>query len=540
MDPRIAAKIRERMPKFNRLVADGFAVSQMAYVEQYIDDIWRAASKRFPQGLEYKGYQRCTPNEEYAEIIRKRTKQMFELTQSDVYMVKYLLSFNGKPLKPRYIYLPFVGQAGSMRIYDSVYYISPVLSDVSISVVKDTVFMPVSCARLIYQRIMHSFKANEEDETDYVVWSALHNQYGKKLPRSQMQDQSVIIDARTSIVHYFFAKYGFTEAFARFTNTLPVLNDGPFDPKEFDPREWVICRSTHIRPKGVKINPRNYIPSDIHLAIRREDYNAVTRSYIASFFYVVDHFPDRITKEYAEEPRLWQILLGKIIWKGNNNEGKLVELIDVHLRSLDTYLDLKSQQMLRDDNIIVDDIYEFCQHIIETMGERIRNTDTADMYGKRLTVLRYALFDIVSSIFNFSWKFNNYNKKEVAEKDIDAFLNKQLRMGAVLDIRKGEHGESSNITTPGDNYFFRMTSNLVLQTDASNKGKQNPKSSVSDPAKLMHSSIFEVGSIRNLPKSEPTGRSRVNPYVNILKDGSIERDPERIELLDDIQRKIQR
>lgn len=540
MDPRVSARMQAKMPKMNRLVVDGFAVSQMAHVEHYIDDIWRAAAKRFPPGLQYIGYIRCTPQEEYAEITRKRTKQMFELTQSDVYMVKYLLAFNGKPLKPRYIYLPFVGEAGSMRIYDSVYYISPVLSDVAISVVKDTVFVPVSCARLIFQRTMHSFYANDEVESDYVVWSALHNQAGKKQPRSALQDQAVVIDAKTSLVHYFFCKYGFTEAFARFTNTVPVLSDGPFDTKEYDPREWVICRSAGIRPKGVKVNPRNYVPSDVHLAIRREDYNAVTSSFIASFFYVLDHFPERITKEYAESERLWCILLGKIIWRGNNNEGKLVELIDVHLRSLDSYLDLPTQQLLRDDNVFVDDIYELCQHIIETMGERVRNTDTANMYDKKLTVLRYTLFDLVSSIFTFSWKFNNYSKKEVLEKDIDTFLNKNLRMGAVLDIRKGEHGESSNITTPGDNYFFRMTANLVLQTDASNKGKQNPKSSVSDPAKLMHSSIFEVGSIRNLPKSEPTGRSRVNPYVNIQRDGTIIRDPERVELLDDIQRKIQR
>jgi hypothetical protein len=540
VDPNLSKRISAETPKFNRLVADGFAVSQMALVEQYIDDIWRAAAKRFPPGLEYKGYVRCTPLEEYAEVTRKRNKQTFELTQSDVYMVRYLLSLNGKPLKPRYVYLPYVGQAGSMKIYDSTYFISPVLSDVSISVVKDTVFIPVSCARLTFHRIMHSFMANEEVETDYVVWSGLHNQFGKKIPGNDKSDSGVVIDAKTSLVHYFFCKHGFTEAFARFTGVVPVLSDGPFDPKEYDPEEWVICRSTGIRPKGVKILPRYYVPTNLHLAVRRSDYDSVVRSYISSFFYIVDHFPDRVTKEYAESERLWRILLGKIIWQGNTNEGKLVELIDTHIRSLDTYLDLKSQQGLRDDNIFVDDIYEFCQHIIETMGERVRNTDTANMYDKRLTVLRYALFDLIGSIFQFSWKFNSPDKKDVTEKDVDSFLNKLLRLGAVLDIRKGEHGESSNITAPGDNYLFRMTANLVLQTDASNKGKRNPKASVSDPAKLWHSSIYEVGSYRNLPKSEPTGRSRINPYVNVLPDGSIVRDPERVELLDEIQKMIQR
>lgn len=539
MDPKLAKHRDDATPKFNPLVADGFAVKQMEYAEQYIDDIWRSAAKRFPPGLVYEGYAHCTPQEEYAEVTRKRPRQTFELAQSDVYMVKYLLSFKGKRLPPKYIYLPYVSQAGSMKVYDSTYCISPVLADVAISVVKDTVFIPLPCAKLTFERVMHSYYGNEVSETDYVVWSGLHNQHGKKIVRAGGVGKGIDVDCNSSVVHYFFCKYGFTEAFQRFTGCTPVLNDGPFDYNQYSPEEWVICRSTGIKPKGVKVPLKSYIPSDIHLAIRKEDYNAITRSYIASFFYVVDHFPDRITQEYAESTRLWRVLMGKVIWRGNSNEGKLADEIDTHIRSLDDYIDLAAQQILRDDNIFVEDLYEFCQHIIETMADRVRNTDTANMYDKRLTVLRYALFDLISAIFYFSWKFNSANKKEFTEKDVMSSLNKQLRMGLVLDLRKG-HGECSNITTPGDNYLFRMTSNLVLQADATNKGKRNPKSSVSDPAKLFHSSIIEVGSFRNLPKSEPTGRTRINPYVNVTPDGTIRRDPERQSLLDGIQDRVQR
>ena len=235
---------------------------------------------------------------------------------------------------------------------------------------------------------------------------------------------------------------------------------------------------------------------------------------------------------------MWRILLAKFIWNGNSNEGKLSDEIDSHIRSLDDYIDPEAQQILADGNIFVEDFYEFCFKVMLLMGDLIRHTDTSDMYDKRLTVLRYLMFDIVTAIFKFSWVFNNA-KKEFTEKDIINAMNAHLKPDLILNIRK-DHGECSNITTPGDNYFFRMTSNLVLQADATPKGRRNSKSSVSDPSKLLSASIVEVGSFRNLPKAEPTGRTRANPRVQIASDGTIVRDESRRELLDGIQKKIQR
>lgn len=545
MDPRMKARMRERTPRFNRDIVDGFAVKQMKGVEEYVDSIWRSAAERFPPSLVYHGFTRCTPEEEYAELTKRRNKQTFELTQSDTYMVKYLLSYKGKMLMPKHISLPYVGQAGTMKIYDSVYCISPVIADVAISVVKDTVFVPLPCAKLKFERTQYSFYCNDEVETDYVIWSGLHNQFGKKKARTGTAEGVVTVDMKSTLLHYFFCKFGFSDTFAKYTGTVPLLSDGPFDPEQINQDEWLICRSIcadGMKPRGVKTQSKFYVPSNIHLAIRKEDDSDVMRKYIASFFYLVDHFPDRIIPEYVEETRLWRVLLGRVIWRGNANEGKLADEIDTHLRSLDDYIDLVAQRILQEDNIFVDNIYDFCQCIIETMADRIMKSDPATMYGKRLTVLRYALFDVVGSIFRFSWRFNNAARKEYTADEIEKMLSTEIHTDCILDLRRNHHGECNNILAPGDNYFFKITSNLVLQSDATRHLSGKSKSTVTDPAKVMHSSVIEIGSFRNLPKSEATGRTKANPYMRISDNGEIlmDDDPERRKQLDGVQEKLRR
>ena len=47
------------------------------------------------------------------------------MARSDVYLMKFLFSFNGVELPPRYIYLPFVGEAGTMFLGGSRYLVTP-------------------------------------------------------------------------------------------------------------------------------------------------------------------------------------------------------------------------------------------------------------------------------------------------------------------------------------------------------------------------------------------------------------------------------
>lgn len=540
MDSGLFQEITNVMPRFNPLIAEGVAVSQMKLLDRYVDHVWRCAAKSFPPGLEYVKMTRCTPEEEFREIAdvsrngvkpKRNGRSKLEIAPSDFYLTMIHLRFEGQDLPPRPLYLPFVGQAGTIRIRGPLYCISPVLADPAFSLAKaDGIFIPFTRDKLTIQRQYYQYLANLQIESTYVVWSAIHN---------HANNQSKKTGVTSCLSHYLFAKYGLHETFKRFVGTDVVVGMGEVCEENYPMEEWVICESVGLLPRGYQ--KRVYIPSKIRIAVRREHYTALAVSIIAGFFYVVDHFPDRMRPEYCSDPRFWRTLLGHVIFTDEENEGKLMIGIDAHMQSIDEYVDDLVRETLASVDVMVNDIYEFFIYVMENISSIIIGADPSSSYGKRLMVLRYVCFDIVKAIFSFTYELRNAGKKGLSIQSIRQSLGKHLNRDLVLSSLSTKHGEVQNISSPGDSTILKFTSNLVLQTDATGqpqarRGKGNAK----DPSKLLHVSVAEVGSYANLPKSDPTGQNKANPYVLTDLIGTIIRDEKKRPLLDDVQRKIQR
>ena len=80
--------VKETIPKFNPIVANGFSKIHFEDAEKYIDNVFRITSAVFPEGLVYKGYARCTPDEEVKETVRmNKGGRTIELSRSSVYML---------------------------------------------------------------------------------------------------------------------------------------------------------------------------------------------------------------------------------------------------------------------------------------------------------------------------------------------------------------------------------------------------------------------------------------------------------------------
>lgn len=535
MDRRLFDHIHRAIPKFNDLVCEGLAVEHMKHVEKYIDRIWECAAPGFPEGLKYEGYARCTPYEEYAIAPAKRkNKKIFEMARSDIYLVKYYFSWQGEMLRPVYLYLPFVRDGGTITLRGSTFAVSPVLADKAISVGVDSIFIPLNRDKLTFKRTIHHYKVNGKRDTAYVVWS---NIYHTPRGRRGQSQQRKIVDMNATPVHYLFCKYGLKETFAYFANAEIAVGYQDITPEKFPPSEWKICEPCGMKPRGLR--RRYFNPPRVKLAIRNEAYNYTTQSMIAAFFYIVDHFPDRVEPEYVLDVDFWRVLLGKIAIDENVSEGKLLNGVEAHLASLDGYIDGMVIEWLREDGIYVNDIYELFMHVIETMPERLSQSgsEVASMYGKRLTVLRYALIDIIKAIFNFMFALKPGTGKETSKSEIINAMNRFLKPRLIVRMNH-KHGEVASISSPGDNKIFKITSNVVLQTNTA--GGKSKAGSTIEPSIFLHGSIAEVGSFCNLPKSAPTGMSRVNPNVQIMADGSIERDPDKVELIDKVQEEIQR
>ena len=111
MDMEIARIIDEDSPKFNPLIAEGLAVEQMKHAEEYIHQVMQVAMRGAPDGLIYTGLVRCTPEEEKMVTLRKRGgRRHFDIAPSYFYTVKLMFEYQGKPIAPRYMLLPYVGR----------------------------------------------------------------------------------------------------------------------------------------------------------------------------------------------------------------------------------------------------------------------------------------------------------------------------------------------------------------------------------------------------------------------------------------------
>jgi hypothetical protein len=119
MDHYLYDLVADTLPVMNSEVLNGLAEAQTKNLEVYIHDILRCVEESFPKGLKYTGYDICSPEEMFRESTRKAART-FELQMSDVFLVKYFLTFNDGvrdvELRPLYIYLPFVGCGGLLKL----------------------------------------------------------------------------------------------------------------------------------------------------------------------------------------------------------------------------------------------------------------------------------------------------------------------------------------------------------------------------------------------------------------------------------------
>ena len=536
MDNTLFSFINETaVPKLNPILANGIVVEHMKQVEGYVDKIFRSASEGFPEGLVYHRMEHCTPNEEYAETVKKKNnKRTYETARSDVYMVKLIFSWR-KEVIVRFMYLPYVRDGGLIYILGALYSISAVLNDTPISVGLNDIFIPLTCAKNTYERTIHHYYINNDLASEFVIWS---NFYLKDVEMMKSRGRPTI-KANSCLAHYLFAKYGVKETFNRFGHTdIVVGTTDTINSETYPEDKWCVCYSTKPALKGTG--------SNLALAIKRDEWSPLLAGLVGGFFYVVDLFPDRVLPEYLDgtddELSLWRILLGHVIFATDVSEGKLLVDINIHIEYFDGYIDASARDDLAGAGIIVDNIYQLLAHIIETFPERIMaaSNTIGSMYGKRLSVLRYVCLPITKEVFKFMFRLRKMTGKPVTTAmDISNIMNKFLKPDLIMSINR-DHGEVKPIASSSDNKAMNITNAIVLQAQSNGIGGAKAKSSLYDPGRQLHASIAEAGSLTHLPKSEPSGRSRANLCAHISPDGMILRDPAKQALIDSVQEKIKR
>lgn len=537
------------VPKLNPVLAAGLAVSEIPKAPAHVDSVWRAVARGFPPEFEYIRGERCLPQDEFDELTKKKNnKRYFDVAISDIYMMRYVFRFKGEYIY-RYIKLPFVNIAGSLSVSGSRFIISPVHADTAISILPNNIFVRLIRAKVTFEREQQHFLADGVRETAHVVWSEIYNKNKKT------SEVKPVIDAHTTIVHYLFCKFGATETFRRFAHCNPVFGNHLTITKETHPeKDWVICRSTQLKPtKTFKL--KFYVPSTMIMAIPRHEYEdlkygQLIRNMVCGFFYVVDHFTTRMQPEYVDRLDRWMVMLGHLIWGSNVVDGRLLSDVQEHISSLDEYIDEIMRLKFIEINMPIDDIYQLFGIILENFNDWVLGSAdrVSSMYGKELNILYYVLGDITKQINKFYFKLKsaynskrdpNNSRREMTKKEIENLMNATISPGLIYAITR-THGEVSTVSSSGDNMAFKITSMLVPQANSTRQKGKSDNATISDPTKRLHVSVAEIGGYTNLPKSEPSGQSRLNLTTRISNKGVVLQDPELKPMLDEIHEQIKR
>lgn len=548
---KLLSLLHERVPHFNPLIAEGVAVDQAKNALEYIDNAFKMSAMHFPPQLKYEGYKKCTPEEEYNVKIKKRhSKQVLELSKSSTYLVNFYFSWEGHLLEPKPIFVPFLEKGGQMMIRGKTFTVLPILADPTMSVAKSAnkapeIFIPFLAAKITFHQMSYPFGIDGSVSAEYLVWSRIHNHNPNKQPR-RSKTNGLSNKVVTSIPHYLFCKYGVHKVFKQYCGTDIIIIDGEVDRTIYPEEEWAVCSSLYNvnrnakRPRGFSVG---YQPNHIKILVPKKDIKKDRLlGMLCGFFYVVDHFPNRILAEYfdgtEDETRLWRVLLGQIIFKNKDSEGELYNKINDHMQSLDNYLDDMTREGLEEDGYAVDNLYDLMAILVSDFISITINTDSSSMYGKVLAVNRYLLADIVKAISIFKYKIIGIKNRELSEVMINRLLNRFLRPDIVLSNQKS-HNEINTIQCAGDNIMFNFTSKAILQDKATGVQRKKRTVNYKDPSKLLHVSIAVAGSILVLPKTEPTGRTTINPYLTMQRDYKIKCPDNLLAVSNYIQKKIE-
>lgn len=532
MDDFLESRISEINPPINQLIADGLAVEHMKQTLEYVDSVLRGVAKNFPAGLTYEGCERCTPEEEFGiATAKKNSKRMFDLATSFVFLVRLHYKFEGVPLKPRYVYLPYVTQAGGLKMNSNQYFVWPMLADTTFSPSEKGVFMRLLRDKLNFERVAHHILIDGIPDTIQITHSLIYH-----ISQAKKKEQKPLIKAKCAIAHYMFCKFGVTETFRRYGGCTPVVGLKTEITEEFYPSsDWVICSSRNMKPPGY--GKMKYMgDSNLRIAIARDKFTDMVKSLVGGFFYVVDHFPEQMQTDWIDRPAQWHVLLGQILFGHSLNVGKVLEDIGDHLNSLEEYIDSIVAEKLRQDGYNCENIYDLFNIVLQNINTWVVASDKTinSMYDKELTVLYHLLENVTFSIFKMHFKLKSAAKKGLKERDIETIMTTQFRPRAIYGITHN-HQTVGLESYSGDNKFFGITNKLVSQQNNSNQNGKRDRESPNDPSKCLHVSVAEIGGFSNLPKTRPDGRWTINPHIQVDNHGKVSRNSSMKPLLDKVQ-----
>lgn len=184
-------------------------------------------------------------------------------------------------------------------------------------------------------------------------------------------------------------------------------------------------------------------------------------------------------------------------------------------------MDDEVQRYLFKDGIVCHDIYELFLYVMDNMTTIMLNNAGNRMDGKRLTVLKYVMYDVVHAIFNLSFQLNP-KAKELSKKEIINKFNRFLNSELIMRLTNTKHGEINAVNSPSDSMVIKHTSKVIPQAAANKSGNRDRSGNFEDESLSVDASFLYCGSTSYLPKYRPVGDTNLNLFGLVSPDGELQ------------------
>lgn len=534
---------RQITPKLNPDIMRGLATVMLKDSVDYIDAIAKRNFHGCVPGLEYLGYELCTPEEEFRERAKVKTnRRQFDYAPSDIFMIKIKLGMwvNGKlePFKPKYIDLPYARDGNLIYLGGTLSHIMMVLTNKVISPGNRLLFVRMLGTRKNFYRNGYSIKIDGETKTTFVVHSAI---YDAKTSSKKSPSGAVTTRALSVMTHYLLIRYGYTEMFRHYLGHVPVIGTTQTITEDAYPKDdWVIVSTahSHVKPSGVVESL--YEPTNIRLAVRRDQWNQQTIALVSELFYIIDHFPSHVNLEMIDNKDAWIHLLGFILVGGQFTVGRIFSQMYEHLSSLDDFVDEFAIDKLAEKGYQINDFYDLAAMLSTRFSDLLAENDRAgNIYEKYYDVMYHVMRPVTYALTKARYALQHAAKRKRPAQDdsgngalftnLEQVLSRKLNSGAIFKLQ-GDNTVLEPVSYCADHWYPRITSKVSEQekvNGANNSGRRG----MSD-ADHLDVSMIEGGSLLFLPKGNPVPTANANPYMQIdRKTGSIIPNPKLVDLL---------
>lgn len=546
MDPLLMQAIKENTPKINPIIGNGLAYHEGGKILEFVDRLWRMNSSSFPDGMTYLGCEKCSPKEGYQFETRvvNNTTRRYDINKNDIRLCAFIFEYNGQILR-KYLYLPFIRPHGFMYLNDTKYVVAPIVSDGVITVKPDSIFVKLIKMKLWFYRIYTQIIVDGQREYGTLYHSKVHNK-----PNSNEAGQNNI-KMKTSLVHYLMCKFGMTKTLEMFgVKNWHMLSKTEFRERmeEFPTKDWVVIESTGKKPSLTYLHKAPYEETPWVFVVKRKEFEArySVKNVFASIFYTLDHFPSpkRINPDYIDDVDVWRAMLGETIHSSNEHYAVVKDSMDRHIVSLDEYVDEMVRDGFKRIGIEIRDIYDLFIYIIENFNSLIsdsnKDINSNGLYGKQLQILNYLLYGIIRAINNCYFSLSglrieqqNKPDKLIRIEDIDKCL-RAIRPEEILKIKK-EHAGIIVVDDPTDLPLLKVGRIVVLQEKSDKRRTSQDNFDVNSPNNRLHESLIESGGALTMSKGDPSGRNRINLFVNLSDDYTIIPNPELAPVMDELR-----